>query len=88
MSTFRGELHYLWHILVHKVPFLWRFPQPHHVDLDMDASTALRFHFGEMVLSDPWRAVQVIARRPAFGVYRSCVGDTRPVFRVPGEANS
>jgi sterol desaturase/sphingolipid hydroxylase (fatty acid hydroxylase superfamily) len=52
---------YLWHILVHKVPFLWRFHQPHHVDLDLDASTALRFHFGEMVLSVPWRAAQVLA---------------------------
>ncbi len=51
---------YLWHILVHKVPFLWRFHQPHHVDLDLDASTALRFHFGEMVLSVPWRAAQIV----------------------------
>ncbi len=52
---------YLWHVLVHKVPFLWRFHQPHHVDLDLDASTALRFHFAEMVLSVPWRALQVVA---------------------------
>jgi sterol desaturase/sphingolipid hydroxylase (fatty acid hydroxylase superfamily) len=51
---------YLWHVLVHKVPFLWRFHQPHHVDLDMDASTALRFHAAEMVLSVPWRAAQVV----------------------------
>ncbi len=51
---------YLWHVLVHKVPFLWRFHQPHHVDLDLDASTALRFHFGEMVASVPWRAAQVV----------------------------
>jgi sterol desaturase/sphingolipid hydroxylase (fatty acid hydroxylase superfamily) len=52
---------YFWHVLVHKVPFLWRFHQPHHVDLDLDASTALRFHFGEMVLSVPWRVLQVMA---------------------------
>ncbi len=52
---------YLWHILVHRVPFLWRFHQVHHVDLDLDASTALRFHFGEMVISVPWRAAQVVA---------------------------
>jgi sterol desaturase/sphingolipid hydroxylase (fatty acid hydroxylase superfamily) len=51
---------YLWHILVHKVPLLWRFHQVHHVDLDLDASTALRFHFGEMILSVPWRAAQVV----------------------------
>jgi sterol desaturase/sphingolipid hydroxylase (fatty acid hydroxylase superfamily) len=51
---------YLWHILLHRVPFLWRFHKPHHVDLDMDASTALRFHFGEMVLSVPWRVAQIL----------------------------
>jgi hypothetical protein len=26
----------------------------------MDASTAVRFHFGEMILSIPWRAAQVV----------------------------
>jgi sterol desaturase/sphingolipid hydroxylase (fatty acid hydroxylase superfamily) len=51
---------YRWHIIVHKVPWLWRFHHPHHVDLDMDASTALRFHFAEMVLSVPWRASQIV----------------------------
>ncbi len=51
---------YLWHVLTHRVPFLWRFHQAHHADLDMDASTALRFHFGELILSVPWRALQVL----------------------------
>jgi sterol desaturase/sphingolipid hydroxylase (fatty acid hydroxylase superfamily) len=50
---------YLWHYLTHKVPFLWRFHRAHHVDLDLDASTALRFHAGELLLSVPWRAAQV-----------------------------
>jgi sterol desaturase/sphingolipid hydroxylase (fatty acid hydroxylase superfamily) len=51
---------YLWHILTHKVSFLWRFHKVHHVDLDMDASTALRFHFGEMIISVAWRAGQIV----------------------------
>jgi sterol desaturase/sphingolipid hydroxylase (fatty acid hydroxylase superfamily) len=51
---------YLWHILTHRVPFLWRFHMVHHVDLDLSASTALRFHFAEMALSVPWRAAQVL----------------------------
>ena len=51
---------YLWHILTHRVPFLWRFHQPHHVDLDLTASTALRFHFGELTLAVLWRAGQVV----------------------------
>lgn len=50
---------YLWHYLTHKVPFLWRFHLAHHVDLDLDASTALRFHAVEMLFSVPWRAAQV-----------------------------
>ena len=51
---------YLWHVLTHKVPFLWRFHVVHHCDLDMDASTALRFHFCEMAISVPYRAAQVL----------------------------
>jgi sterol desaturase/sphingolipid hydroxylase (fatty acid hydroxylase superfamily) len=51
---------YVWHVLTHKVPFLWRFHLAHHVDLDLDVSTALRFHFGELALSVPWRAAQLI----------------------------
>jgi sterol desaturase/sphingolipid hydroxylase (fatty acid hydroxylase superfamily) len=49
-----------WHRLTHRVPILWRFHLVHHVDLDMDASTALRFHFGEMALSVPYRLAQVV----------------------------
>ena len=51
---------YLQHVLHHRVPLLWRFHAVHHVDLDLDASTALRFHFGEIALSLPYRAVQVL----------------------------
>lgn len=52
---------YLWHILTHRLPLLWRFHRVHHADLDLSASTALRFHFGELALSVPWRALQVLA---------------------------
>ncbi len=51
---------YLWHVLTHRAPFLWRFHVVHHVDLDLDATTALRFHFAELALSVPWRAAQII----------------------------
>ncbi len=49
-----------WHWATHRVPFLWRFHLVHHVDRDLDASTALRFHFGELALSIPVRAAQMI----------------------------
>lgn len=51
---------YLWHVLTHRAPFLWRFHLVHHIDLDLDASTALRFHFAELLISVPWRAAQVL----------------------------
>jgi sterol desaturase/sphingolipid hydroxylase (fatty acid hydroxylase superfamily) len=51
---------YVWHVLTHRVPFLWRFHVVHHADLDLSATTALRFHFAEMLLSVPWRAAQVL----------------------------
>ncbi|MBP0443828.1 sterol desaturase family protein [Roseomonas sp. SSH11] len=50
---------YLWHVLTHKVPALWRLHLVHHIDLDLDASTALRFHAVDMLVSVPWRAAQV-----------------------------
>lgn len=50
---------YLWHVLTHRIEFLWRFHVVHHIDVDLDASTALRFHFGEIAISVVWRAAQV-----------------------------
>ena len=52
---------WIWHLLNHRVPLLWRFHAAHHLDLDLDASTALRFHPGELLLSVPFRALQVAA---------------------------
>jgi sterol desaturase/sphingolipid hydroxylase (fatty acid hydroxylase superfamily) len=51
---------FLWHRLLHKVPFLWRFHNVHHTDLDLDTSTALRFHFGELTLSAVYRSAQIV----------------------------
>jgi sterol desaturase/sphingolipid hydroxylase (fatty acid hydroxylase superfamily) len=31
----------------------------HHIDVDLDASTVVRFHVGEMVISVLWRCGQV-----------------------------
>jgi sterol desaturase/sphingolipid hydroxylase (fatty acid hydroxylase superfamily) len=50
---------YLWHRLMHRWVWLWRFHLPHHVDLELDTSTAMRFHFSELVASVPWRAGQI-----------------------------
>jgi len=50
---------FLWHIGTHHVPLLWRFHLVHHVDLDLDVSTGVRFHAGELALSVPWRLAQI-----------------------------
>ena len=48
-----------WHRLNHIAPPLWRFHRIHHLDRDLDVSTALRFHFGEMALAAFFRAAQI-----------------------------
>jgi len=57
---------YIWHILLHKIPFLWRFHLVHHTDLDLDITTSFRFHFGEMIGSVLFRgaAIVVIGAHP------------------------
>lgn len=47
--------YYWWHFAMHKVPVLWRFHNVHHTDLDLDVTTAARFHFGEIIASIPFR---------------------------------
>ena len=51
---------YIWHILLHKFTFLWRFHLVHHTDLDLDITTAFRFHFGEMIGSVIFRGAAII----------------------------
>lgn len=51
---------YIWHVLTHKNQFLWRFHRVHHADLDLTASTAIRFHFGEISISVLFRAGQIL----------------------------
>lgn len=52
---------YLLHIAYHRVPAMWRLHQPHHLDRFLDSTSALRFHFGEVLLSAIFRAPLVIA---------------------------
>ncbi|WP_420345834.1 sterol desaturase family protein [Pelagibius sp.] len=47
---------YWWHRANHEIPFLWRFHEVHHLDRFLDTTSALRFHFGEVLLSALARA--------------------------------
>ncbi|MEO8116566.1 MAG: sterol desaturase family protein [Bacteroidota bacterium] len=51
---------YLWHIILHKMPLMWRFHLVHHTDLDLDITTAFRFHFGELIGSVFFRGAAVM----------------------------
>lgn len=57
--VFMDWAYYWWHYLNHTFPFFWRFHNVHHTDLDLDVSTAARFHFGEIILSVPFRVLVV-----------------------------
>ena len=42
---------YWMHRAYHVVPFMWRFHEVHHRDEFLDSTSALRFHFGEVIFS-------------------------------------
>jgi sterol desaturase/sphingolipid hydroxylase (fatty acid hydroxylase superfamily) len=50
---------YWWHRFNHVVPIFWRFHEVHHLDEMLDTTTALRFHFGEVILSTLVRAAVI-----------------------------
>ena len=52
---------YGWHRSNHLIPFLWRFHQVHHLDEFLDVTSAVRFHFGEVILSALVRAAVIFA---------------------------
>ena len=51
---------YWWHVILHRMPLMWRFHLVHHTDVDMDVTTAFRFHFGEMICSLIYRGTLVL----------------------------
>jgi sterol desaturase/sphingolipid hydroxylase (fatty acid hydroxylase superfamily) len=51
---------YVQHVVFHRVPMLWRLHRMHHADLELDVTTGLRFHPGEVVLSMAFKAAAVV----------------------------
>ncbi|MDO9282225.1 MAG: sterol desaturase family protein [Methylotenera sp.] len=52
---------YLQHVMSHALPIFWRLHSVHHADLDIDASSGLRFHPLEIILSLIYKAAIVAA---------------------------
>lgn len=48
------------HVAFHAVPWLWRLHRVHHADEHMDASTGVRFHPVEALLSLGWKIVAIV----------------------------
>ena len=64
---------YCWHVLLHRQGALWRLHEPHHLDRELDTSTAVRFHFAEFLASIPWRCAQILligADRRSLGLWQ------------------
>lgn len=57
------------HRAYHRIPFFWRFHSVHHTDLDLDVSSASRFHTGEVVFSSVAKlGAVVLLGIPPFGL--------------------
>ncbi len=55
---------YLQHVMFHAIPALWRLHRMHHADLDFDATTGLRFHPVEILISMAIKLAIVAALGP------------------------
>jgi sterol desaturase/sphingolipid hydroxylase (fatty acid hydroxylase superfamily)/rhodanese-related sulfurtransferase len=53
------------HVATHHVPILWRLHSVHHADLDLDASSALRFHPIEILVSALYKLMIILVLGPA-----------------------
>ena len=53
-------LQWLTHILLHKIPFLWKFHQVHHSVKEMGFAAHFRYHWMENVLYKPFKTLGVM----------------------------
>lgn len=53
------------HAAMHRVRFLWRLHRMHHADLDLDTTTALRFHPGEILVSLWYKLLLILVLGPS-----------------------
>ncbi len=56
---------YWMHLANHKIGFLWRFHQAHHSDMEIDVTTAARFHIGELTISGISKCLMILVWGPS-----------------------
>jgi sterol desaturase/sphingolipid hydroxylase (fatty acid hydroxylase superfamily) len=55
---------YLQHLLMHRIPLLWRLHRVHHADLDFDLTTGTRFHTIEIIISMLIKSILILVLGP------------------------
>ncbi len=50
---------YLAHLLLHKIPWGWRFHRVHHSEMEVDVTTAFRQHPGETIWRVLWQGLGI-----------------------------
>ncbi len=58
---------YWMHLANHRIGFLWRFHQVHHSDMEIDVTTAARFHLGELIFSAISKCLMILLWGPSLG---------------------
>lgn len=56
---------YWMHLANHRIGFLWRFHKAHHSDMELDVTTASRFHIGELIISGCIKCIVVLLWGPS-----------------------
>jgi sterol desaturase/sphingolipid hydroxylase (fatty acid hydroxylase superfamily) len=56
---------YWMHLVNHKIKFLWRFHKAHHSDMEVDVTTASRFHIGELLISGSVKCLMIFVWGPS-----------------------
>lgn len=56
---------YWMHLVNHKIKFLWRFHKAHHSDMEVDVTTASRFHIGELLITGGIKCLMVVVWGPS-----------------------
>lgn len=56
---------YWMHRANHRLGFLWRFHRAHHSDMEIDVTTAARFHIGELILSAISKSLMILLWGPS-----------------------
>ncbi len=62
---FLDLMSYIQHVVLHMIPFFWRFHKVHHSDLDLDVSSGFRFHPLEILGSMIYKLGLVMALGPS-----------------------